>query len=98
MAADYADLHVDTVKVKDDYFPKGNVYFEDLQGFDLYNAIITKATLKKIIHPLKDNISCSDLISLVTRKIPEFSARSIIVLDSDVKDDKNYKDIQSKKM
>ncbi|MGL9635946.1 AAA family ATPase, partial [Escherichia coli] len=34
----YADLHVDTVKVKDDYFPKVNVYFEDLQGFDLYNA------------------------------------------------------------
>ncbi|WP_285160014.1 ATP-dependent nuclease [Klebsiella oxytoca] len=94
----YADLHVDTVKVKDDYFPKVNVYFEDLQGFDLYNAIITKSTLKKIIHPLKDiNISCSDLISLVKRKIPEFSAKSIIVLDADVKEDKNYKDIQKQK-
>lgn len=92
----YADLHVDTIRIKDDYFPKVNIYFEDLQGYDLFNAIVRKKHLKKIINLLKNiNISCSDLISLVKRKIPEFYSKSIIVLDSDVKEDKNYKSIKT---
>lgn len=91
----YADLNVTTVKVDDDYFPKVNIYFEDLQGYDFFSALITQSTLKKIIFPLKDiNISCSDLISLVDRKIPEFNKKSLIILDADVKTDKNYKKIE----
>jgi len=94
----YADLHVDTIKIENEYLPRVNVYFEDRQGFDFYNALINKRDIKAISNPLKDiNISCSDLISLVKRKIPEFSERSILILDSDVKADKNYKDISHKK-
>ncbi|WP_336220713.1 ATP-dependent nuclease [Citrobacter amalonaticus] len=94
----YADLNVTTVKVDDSYFPRINIYFEDVQGYDLFKAIITKATLNKILHPLKDiNISCSDLISLVKRKIPEFNIKSMIILDADVKEDKNYKHIEHNK-
>lgn len=94
----YADLHVDTIKIENEYLPRVNVYFEDRQGFDLYNALINKRNVKAISNPLKDiNISCSDLISLVKRKIPEFSEKSILILDSDVKTDKNYKEISHKK-
>lgn len=94
----YADLNVTTVKVDDSYFPSVNVYFEDVQGYDMFKALVTKATLTKILHPLKDiNISCSDLISLVKRKIPEFNTKSLIVLDADVKSDKNYKSIEHNK-
>ncbi|KYN63147.1 AAA family ATPase [Pantoea agglomerans] len=94
----YADLHVDTIKIENEYLPRVNVYFEDRQGFDFYNALINKRDIKAISNPLKDiNISCSDLISLVKRKIPEFAEKSILILDSDVKNDKNYKEISHKK-
>lgn len=86
----YADLRVETIKLDDNYFPKVNVYFEDLQGYDLYRSIITENRLKKVTNNLSDiNMSCSDLINLVMRKIPEFSQKSILIFDADVKEDKN---------
>lgn len=86
----YADLRVETIKLNDNYFPKVNVYFEDVQGYDFYKAIITESKVKKVTNNLNDiNMSCSDLINLVMRKIPEFSQKSIIIFDADVKQDKN---------
>lgn len=42
-------------------------------------------------------MSCSDLINLVYRKIPEFMDKSIIIFDADVKEDVNLKKINSAK-
>ncbi|TBM14743.1 AAA family ATPase [Hafnia paralvei] len=93
----YADLRVETVAVNDDYFPKVNVYFEDVQGYDFYKALITRNDIKKITNNLNGiNMSCSDLINLVSRDVPEFSKKSIIILDADVAQDKNYNKLKKK--
>ncbi|EOD4105858.1 ATP-dependent nuclease [Yersinia enterocolitica] len=94
----YADLKVETIKVEDDYLPKVNVYFEDTQGYDFYKALITENNIRKITNNLNNiNMSCSDLINLVKRKVPEFCSNSLIILDADVQEDKNYKDISAAK-
>ncbi|GLU37144.1 AAA family ATPase [Pseudomonas sp. NBRC 100443] len=81
----YADLHVQTIPVDTNLLPKINVYFEDKEAFDLYSSIITDRTIKKITNTLKDvALGCTEYIKLVKRKIPEFSSKSLIILDGDV--------------
>jgi len=81
----YADLHVQTVRVDDKRLPQVNLYFEDKEAFDFYSAIITDRGLKRLTNPLKDvALGCSEYVKLVKRKIPEFCAKSIIILDADV--------------
>lgn len=94
----YADLKVETVTIENDQLPKVNVYFEDRQGYDFYKALIRNIKIKRITNDLKEiNMSCSDLINLVYRKIPEFMDKSIIIFDADVKEDVNLKKINSAK-
>ncbi|WP_229775616.1 ATP-dependent nuclease [Pseudomonas laurentiana] len=81
----FADLHVQTIPVDTNLLPQINIYFEDKEAFDFYSAIITDRTIKKVTNPLKDvALGCTEYIKLVKRKIPEFSTRSLIVLDGDV--------------
>lgn len=84
-----ADLHVKTIKVdKDINLPKVNVYFEDREGYDFFKQLIIDRKINKVLNPLGDvNISCSAILDLMARKIPEFTAKSIIVLDGDVAND-----------
>ncbi|HBO1689890.1 AAA family ATPase [Pseudomonas aeruginosa] len=81
----YADLHVQTIPVDTNLLPKINVYFEDKEAFDLYSSIVTDRTIRKVTNTLKDvALGCTEYIKLVKRKIPEFSSKSLIVLDGDV--------------
>lgn len=84
-----ADLHVETVRITNDInLPKANVYFEDKEGFDFFKQIIVDRKINKIINPLGNiNISCSAIFDLMARKIPEFTSKSLIVLDGDVESD-----------
>ncbi|MGP9825120.1 AAA family ATPase [Ectopseudomonas khazarica] len=80
----YADLMVQTVEVNDELIPKVNVYFEDKEGCDLFNAIVTKREIKKAINQFKDiNLGCAQYVTLIKHKIPEFAKKSLIVLDGD---------------
>ncbi|STR52694.1 Predicted ATP-binding protein involved in virulence [Klebsiella oxytoca] len=84
-----ADLHVQTVRIDEDLnLPKANVYFEDREGFDFFKQLIIDRKINKIINPLGNiNISCSAILDLMARKIPEFTIKSLIVLDGDVAND-----------
>jgi hypothetical protein len=84
-----ADLHVQTVKIDEDLnLPKANIYFEDREGFDFFKQLIIDRKINKIINPLGNiNISCSAILDLMARKIPEFTSKSLIVLDGDVAND-----------
>ncbi|ABP80867.1 AAA family ATPase [Stutzerimonas chloritidismutans] len=80
----YADLMVSTVQVNDEVIPKVNVYFEDKEACDLFNAIVTKRALRKVINQFKDiNLGCAQYASLIEHRIPEFAKKSLIVLDGD---------------
>ena len=90
----YADLMVTTVEVNDEIIPKVNVYFEDKEGCDLFNAIVTKRTLKKAINQFKDiNLGCAQYATLIEHKIPEFERRSLIVLDGDAEEYAKYSSV-----
>jgi len=84
-----ADLHVQTVKIDEGLnLPKANVYFEDREGFDFFKQLIIDRKINRIINPLGNiNISCSAILDLMARKIPEFTTKSLIVLDGDVAND-----------
>lgn len=84
-----ADLHVETIKISDDIkLPRINVYFEDKEGSDFFKQLIIDRKTNKIINPLSNiNISCSAILDLMARRIPEFTSKSLIVLDGDVEND-----------
>ncbi|MDM2817754.1 AAA family ATPase [Citrobacter sp. Cpo102] len=81
-----ADLHVETVKINDEIsLPKANVYFEDKEGFDFFKQLIIDRRINRILNPLGNiNISCTAILDLMARKIPEFTIKSLVVLDGDV--------------
>lgn len=94
-----ADLHVQTVKINNDIsLPKANVYFEDREGYDFFKQLIIDRKINKILNPLGNiNISCSAILDLMARKIPEFTTKSLIVLDGDVANDKGDNAKKAKK-
>lgn len=80
-----ADLHTKTISINTDVsLPYLNVYFEDKEGCDLFNAAMYRHPAKKFLRLLDVSLSCNNYIDLVRRKIPEFSTKSIICLDGDV--------------
>lgn len=90
----FADLHVQPVLVDTNLLPQINMYFEDKEAYDFYAAIITDRTLNKVTNLLKDvALGCSEYIKLVIRKIPEFTSRSLIILDGDVESVEGFSSI-----
>lgn len=83
----HSDLHTKTISVSDETrLPKINIYFEDKEGSDLFNTILFRHPTKKIINQLTEvTLGCSNYIQLASKKIPEFSTNSIIILDADAK-------------
>jgi len=64
--------------------PCVNVYFEDREAYDFFAALMTRQPLKKYTRPLSEvTLGCSNYLSLIEKKIPEFSERSIVCLDAD---------------
>lgn len=81
----YADLFITTkVQSGNIIFPKVNVYFEDGEAYDFFNRLVTSRKIKKLIEVLKDvSMGCSNYHQLISKKIPEFSKKSIIIFDGD---------------
>ncbi len=81
-----ADLHTKTIASSIDVsLPLVNVYFEDQEGCDFFNALMYRHPAKKYITPLNEvSLGCSNYIQLAQRGVPEFSQKSIICLDADV--------------
>lgn len=82
----YSDLLTTTVSASEEIsLPKINVYFEDKEGFDLFSTVLLRHPSKKFINSLSDvSLGCPNYIQLVRKGVPEFSSKSIIVLDADV--------------
>jgi len=67
--------------------PKVNIYFEDREASDFFAALLTRQPIKKFTSPLTDvTLGCSNYLQLIKKRIPEFSEKSVICLDADVKD------------
>lgn len=84
----YADLHQETVSFDSvTSLPQVNIYPEDRECADLFSAIITDRKLKKVTNLLNEvALGCDEYLKLIGRKIPEFTKKSIILLDGDVTD------------
>lgn len=89
-----ADLRAEIITIKENLkLPEINIYFEDKEAVDFYDAIVTNRKVKKVINQLKNvTLGCKHYVTLCDTKVPEFSKRSIIVLDGDQKiDPQKYK-------
>lgn len=83
----YADLHVKTVDLDTARIPKVNVYFEDQEACDFFNALLTEQKIRKVLNQVKKvSLGCKQYVALAQSRIDEFSTKSIIVLDGDVAD------------
>lgn len=91
----YADLHQETRAVNEDIsLPVVNIYFEDRECADLYSSIVTSRPINRITNKLKDiALGCDEYKKLIDRKIPEFTSKSIVVLDGDVEGVDNYSSV-----
>lgn len=81
----YADLFITTkVKSGNVVFPTVNVYFEDGEAYDFFNRLVTSRKIKRVIETLKEvSMGCGNYYQLISKKVPEFSKKSIIVFDGD---------------
>lgn len=76
--------------------PKINIYFEDGEASDLFNAIMYRQPIKKFTLPMNDiTLGCSNYFQLINKKVTEFSEKSIVCLDADqqAKVNKSHKTI-----
>lgn len=64
--------------------PSVNVYFEDKEAADFFDALMSRQPIKKFTNPLSEiTLGCTNYLQLIQKKIPEFAERSIICLDAD---------------
>ena len=73
---------------------KVNVYFEDAEAAEFFKYLLFRHPINKFLNTLNDvSLGCSNYIQLVQRRVPEFSTKSIIILDGDVKKSEKLKSI-----
>lgn len=91
----YHDLMVKSVKIDiESYLPRVNIYFEDLEAFSFYRAIVRNRKLGKVAHPLKDiSLGCDEYKKLISINVVEFSRKSVVVFDGDVDGVAKYKNV-----
>jgi predicted ATPase len=91
----YSDLLTTTVAAPNEIsLPKINVYFEDKEGCDFFNMLLSRHKSKKFLKQLRDvSLGCSNYMQLVRKGVPEFSTKSIIILDADVEGTKSFDSI-----
>ncbi|GHU07136.1 hypothetical protein AGMMS50225_03580 [Betaproteobacteria bacterium] len=80
-----ADINTTTIVVDaDTSLPKVNIYFEDAEAEDFYAALLTRQPIKKFANPMSGvTLGCGNYVNLIKNKVPEFSERSVVCLDSD---------------
>ncbi|WP_279625175.1 AAA family ATPase [Listeria rocourtiae] len=84
-----ADIHVRTKPVGEDIkLPTINVYFEDNEAYQFFTAILRTKKVSKVINKSRTTLGCGQLLTLKRERIPEFSTKSIIILDGDAKIEK----------
>lgn len=84
-----SDLHVKAKVVNKNSlskFPKVNIYCEDDEARQFFKALVRKRKLKQIIKIIPVNLGSEQYMNLVNEGVPEFSKKSVIVLDGDKKD------------
>jgi predicted ATPase len=83
----YADINTETIPInKETNLPKINTYFEDKEAVDMFRKIMYRKPVNKTLNIFSDiSLGCTNYISLVEKNIQEFSKKSIICLDADVK-------------
>lgn len=86
-----ADLHTKTIRADTNLLlPRINIYFEDKEAIDLFKTVMYRHPSNKFLQFPDVSLGCTNYIQLATKKIPEFSSKSIICLDGDT-DEKSKK-------
>lgn len=93
-----ADIHTKTVSAGPmAILPKVNVYFEDKEAENFFEALLMRQPAKKFTAPMSEvTLGCTNYVNLIKNKVPEFADKSVICLDSDAHphiNGKNYKTI-----
>lgn len=79
-----ADIHVKTVKLENELeLPNVTIYCEDIEAREFFKSLITKRKLNKIITISQCSLGSEQLMTLAKEKVPEFTKKSIVVLDAD---------------
>lgn len=77
--------------------PSINVYFEDKEAADFFAALMSRQPVKKFTTPMSEiTLGCSNYVNMLKSKVPEFTEKSIICLDSDAAQQikgKNFKTV-----
>lgn len=80
-----ADINVQAISVSEEIcLPKVNIYFEDDEAKDFYEALVLNRKIKKITNRISAKIGSETIKTLIGHKIPEFEKLSISCLDGDV--------------
>jgi len=82
-----ADIKTITIAASSDIFlPKVNIYFEDKEAADFFDALMYRQPIKKFTNPLPEiSLGSSNYLQLIQKKVSEFSEKSIVCLDADQK-------------
>ena len=93
-----ADIHTRTVSAGPTAtLPKVNVYFEDKEAENFFDALMSRQPVKKFTTAMSEvTLGCTNYVNLIKNKVPEFTEKSVICLDSDAHSHikgKNYRTI-----
>jgi predicted ATPase len=93
-----ADIHTRTVSAGPTAtLPSVNVYFEDKEAENFFDALMNRQPVKKFTIAMSEvTLGCTNYVNLIKNKVPEFTEKSVICLDSDAHSHikgKNYKTI-----
>lgn len=80
-----AEIHTRTVSAGPTVaLPKVNVYFEDKEAEDFFDALMSRQPVKKFTIAMSEvTLGCTNYVNLIKNKVPEFTEKSVICLDSD---------------
>lgn len=83
----YSDINIQPIAIKSIKAPKVNVYFEDKEGLEFFNALMFRHPAKKLLNLFCDvSLGCSNYVHLIKHgRVPEFKDHSIVCLDADAK-------------
>jgi AcrR family transcriptional regulator len=80
-----ADINTKTIAASSGTaLPSVNVYFEDKEAADFLAALMERQPIRKFTTAMSEvTLGCTNYLELVRKKVPEFSEKSVICLDSD---------------
>jgi len=80
-----ADINTKTIAIASGAsLPRINVYSEDKEAEDFFACLMSRQSIKKFTISMSGiTLGCSQYVTLIKSKVPEFSEKSIVCLDSD---------------